>query len=478
MPHFLAVMAFRRDSKIVKLFFSGEAKVVPEKVFVLLRSVGVKVPGDVDGLQSLRAFNTFDLRFTSDAARVRGVLGLKAVEGLTVTPYDNAVWVTVIHLTLDFPKSVVVQAMGRYGKVTGYEEPDFIGVQGMKTGVKKVRMELRSDVPSTLWIGGMRAHVIYPGQPRTCWRCGLGGHEAKECPNKRCSRCLEVGHVLAECKGDVVCNSCGKAGHFSRFCPDRSYAARAAAGGAAPPGPFMDTTPSVPSPAPVPITTDPVPVQSTSVEVSGPSLCPATVPMQVEPSVVPTSAVTAGEPADADFDKIAEEVLAVLHAEQDAACGRSPCAGSAPPTGDSRRASSQLVVQETLLSGSESDSPMEDSTAAPALVQVRESSDWFDETATTVSVLATDPVDLSDPSTAPIVPIPPTVTPDTLTTSEPLVSFVEGCSVNAVSGVDPDMAITFDADEQMKSLLALRKKKPNSKKRPVLQQARTKFTRR
>ncbi|PIK55810.1 putative zinc finger CCHC domain-containing protein 3-like [Apostichopus japonicus] len=220
-------MAARRDSKIVLLSFSGEAKVVPVQVFSVLRSVGLKVPGEVDALQRkpLRGMNCFDVRFTSEAARVRGVHVLEGVEGLKVTPYDSSVWVTVLHLPLDMSEQVVVRTLGRFGKVTGYEEPEFLECKGVKTGTRRVRIELKSDIPSTLWANGHRAHIAYPGQPRTCWRCGLEGHEARLCPNKRCSRCLQVGHTLAECKGDIVCNSCGKTGHLARLCPDRSYAA-------------------------------------------------------------------------------------------------------------------------------------------------------------------------------------------------------------------------------------------------------------
>ncbi|PIK38583.1 putative zinc finger CCHC domain-containing protein 3-like [Apostichopus japonicus] len=239
-------MAVRRDSKIVLLSFSGEAKVVPVQVFSVLRSVGLKVPGEVDALQRkpLRGMNCFDVRFTSEAARVRGVHVLEGVEGLKVTPYDSSVWVTVLHLPLDMSEQVVVRTLGRFGKVTGYESRNSLNVKVSRPGPRRVRIELKSDIPSTLWANGHRAHIAYPGQPRTCWRCGLEGHEARLCPNKRCSRCLQVGHTLAECKGDIVCNSCGKTGHLARLCPDRSYAARVATGVVeAVPVPASDTVP-------------------------------------------------------------------------------------------------------------------------------------------------------------------------------------------------------------------------------------------
>ncbi|PIK55811.1 putative zinc finger CCHC domain-containing protein 3-like [Apostichopus japonicus] len=292
----LAVMAARRDSKIVLLSFSGEAKVVPGQVFSVLRSVGLKVPGEVDALQRK-------------------------------------------------PLRVVVRTLGRFGKVTGYEEPEFLECKGVKTGTRRVRLQLKSDIPS-LWANGHRAHVAYPGQPRTCWRCGLEGHEARLCPNKRCSRCLQVGHTLAECKGDIVCNSCGKTGHLARLCPDRSYAARVATGvvEAVPVPAFQTVSPDAPLIAPVSDTSAPVEVFNS----------PSCSTSSLEEVAAP--AETASLPTKAEQDKTAEMVLAEWHAEQDAACTGSPVA--TPAIGDTSRPSSQ-PAQETL-SGPDSDSPMED----------------------------------------------------------------------------------------------------------------------
>ncbi|PIK46441.1 putative zinc finger CCHC domain-containing protein 3-like [Apostichopus japonicus] len=322
--------------------------------------------------------NCFDVRFTSEAARVRGVHVLEGVEGLKVTPYDSSVWVTVLHLPLDMSEQVVVRTLGRFGKVTGYEEPEFLECKGVKTGTRRVRIELKSDIPSTLWANGHRAHIAYPGQPRTCWRCGLEGHEARLCPNKRCSRCLQVGHTLAECKGDIVCNSCGKTGHLARLCPDRSYAARVATGVVeAVPVPASDT---VPHDAPV---IAPVSDTSAPMEALFPLSCPTSPLIEL--------AETASLPTEAEQDKTAEMVLAEWHAAQDAACTGSPVA--TPAIGDTSRAPSQ-PAQETL-SGPDSDSPMEDCTTA-LLVVAKESSDWFDETKQ-----ATDLIDSSGPSTLP-----------------------------------------------------------------------------
>ncbi|PIK53026.1 hypothetical protein BSL78_10087 [Apostichopus japonicus] len=108
----LAVMAARRDSKIVLLSFSGEAKVVPVQVFSVLRSVGLKVPGEVDALQRkpLRGMNCFDVRFTSEAARVRGVHVLEAVSGTEDRSYAARVATGVVE-AVPVPASDTVHMM-------------------------------------------------------------------------------------------------------------------------------------------------------------------------------------------------------------------------------------------------------------------------------------------------------------------------------------------------------------------------------
>ncbi|PIK38327.1 hypothetical protein BSL78_24840 [Apostichopus japonicus] len=89
-----------------KLTFTGEQAVPPVQVFSILKSKGVVVPGEVDALQALQGRNTYDLRFTSDVTRQKGVTLLSGVEGLTVTPYERSVWVTVIHVGLELTDPV------------------------------------------------------------------------------------------------------------------------------------------------------------------------------------------------------------------------------------------------------------------------------------------------------------------------------------------------------------------------------------
>ena len=200
--------------------------VSPPQVFSLLKSKGIEIK-DVEMLQALVARNTYDLKFRSDEARVKGVSALKGIEGLTVTPYDRSLVVTVLYLNYEVDQSLVARVLSQYGTVSdmwrctyGTEE-----LKGVFNGRRQFRMVLKRDIPSFLFIGGCKAHTRYLGQPRTCFRCGQEGHEARGCPNKRCGRCLQLGHDQAECPNQVVCNLCGEEGHLSRACPT-SYSAR------------------------------------------------------------------------------------------------------------------------------------------------------------------------------------------------------------------------------------------------------------
>ncbi|PIK43781.1 putative zinc finger CCHC domain-containing protein 3-like [Apostichopus japonicus] len=250
-------MASRRDSRIVKLSFTGEQAVPPVQVFSILKSKGVVVPGEVDALQALQGRNTYDLRFTSDVARQKGVTLLSNVEGMTVTPYERSVWVTIIHVGLEVRQELVVTVLGRFGAVKAAKMCSYAQAPGVLNGHRQVRIDLKQDTLLP-FIAGHKAHVRYPGQPRTCFRCGETGHEAKGCPNKKCGRCLRLGHDSTACPNEVVCSLCGKEGHVFRACPS-SYVSRTKSGDPnpvpaprkSPPASPINSSSSVPSPPPV-----------------------------------------------------------------------------------------------------------------------------------------------------------------------------------------------------------------------------------
>ncbi|PIK40707.1 hypothetical protein BSL78_22462 [Apostichopus japonicus] len=154
---------------------------------------------------------------------------LEGVEGLKVTPYDSSVWVTVLHLPLDMSEQVVVRTLGRFGKVTGYEEPEFLECKGVKTGTRPVRINSSpiSPLPCGLMGTGPTLH--------TRASLALVGGVGWKGMRPGCARTSGVAAVYRlgipwpSVKG-ISLNSCGKTGHLARLCPDRSYAARVATG--------------------------------------------------------------------------------------------------------------------------------------------------------------------------------------------------------------------------------------------------------
>ncbi|KAJ8049920.1 Zinc finger CCHC domain-containing protein 3 [Holothuria leucospilota] len=218
-----------RDSTIVKLEFSSGVSVPPPQAFTVLKDNGVET-GEIEMLQALEARNTYDLKFKSDAARVKGVSCLKGVEGLTVTPYDGSVAVTVLYLPFEVDQRLVARVLSQYGTVSEMRWCKYTAgeLKGIFNGKRQFRMELVRDIPSFLFIGGSKAHIRYFCQPRTCFRCGEEGHEAKSCPNRRCGKCLQLGHGKAECPNEVRCNLCGEVGHVFGSCPT-SYSAHVSA---------------------------------------------------------------------------------------------------------------------------------------------------------------------------------------------------------------------------------------------------------
>ena len=243
----------------------------------------------------------------------------------------------------------------------------------------------------------------------------------------------------------------GRRGISPVFAQTVRYAARAAAGEAAPPAPFMETTPSVSSPAPVPVTTDPV-------GVAEPVSCPVPVVDMVElaqagPVVGPSQNVSP-EPTEAETRKTSEMVPAELSAKLDVDCGGT--SESAPPTGIPDQASETLT-------GSESDS-MED---RPTGVELRpgESMDWFDQVPHTLSgrqspglAGLSEPTESPAPSTVNVGDTPSSI----LTVSEPPLPITAGFSVDPPNSVP--MATSCDVDV---AVVAAMRKRPVKPGKPV-----------
>ncbi|PIK62844.1 hypothetical protein BSL78_00178 [Apostichopus japonicus] len=314
-------------------------------------------------------------------------------------------------------EQVVVRTLGRFGKVTGYEEPEFLECKGVKTGTRRVESNSSPISPlpcglmgtgptlhtraSLALVGGVGWKGMRPGCARTSgvaavYRLGIPWPSVKGI-----SFATRVGKRAIS---PVYAQTAHTPREWLRAWLKRSLSR--------PLTPYHDA----PVIAPVSDTSAPM-------EALFPLSCPTSPLIEL--------AETASLPTEAEQDKTAEMVLAEWHAARDAACTGSPVA--TPAIGDTSRAPSQ-PAQETL-SGPDSDSPMEDCTTA-LLVVAKESSDWFDETKQ-----ATDLIDSSGPST---LPAAASAIPDTMVASGPPV---------------PDREVhSIKVDEELRTLLPRKKR--------------------
>lgn len=93
----------------------------------------------------------------------------------------------IFELPFEVPQDVVVEAFRPYGKVLGHlaEKWQTFTTYQVLNGVRQIKIELSKHVPSYLMIGGVRAIVMYDGQPRTCAGCGQEGHVRSDCLRRR-----------------------------------------------------------------------------------------------------------------------------------------------------------------------------------------------------------------------------------------------------------------------------------------------------
>lgn len=95
--------------------------------------------------------------------------------------------IRVFELPFEVPQDAVVSALRPYGNVIGYQEEKWqtFTTYHVLNGVRQVKIELSKHIPSYLTIGGVRAIIMYDGQPRTCAGCGQEGHVRSECMQRR-----------------------------------------------------------------------------------------------------------------------------------------------------------------------------------------------------------------------------------------------------------------------------------------------------
>ncbi|XP_067130165.1 uncharacterized protein [Centruroides vittatus] len=90
----------------------------------------------------------------------------------------------------------------------------------IKTGVYRVNLLKKINVPNYIEMLGRKALVYYRGMEEECKRCGQKDHKVKECRVKLCHRCKSRHHLIKDCN---ACSKCQKE-HEGEICPVISFA--------------------------------------------------------------------------------------------------------------------------------------------------------------------------------------------------------------------------------------------------------------
>ncbi|XP_071509053.1 uncharacterized protein [Diadema antillarum] len=197
--------------------------VVMEKaagIFEVLTKAGVSVADHLVAVQSLPGAN-FDVTFKEEEYKEKFVRVLQQDQRAVKTAYSGSIKiVTVLHVPFEVDDNQVRFILSRYGKVLAGRHLQHREHPGLFNGTRQYRIDLKTDIPSTLSLGGRECWIRYEGQPRTCLKCGSTGHEAREqCRVVRCFRCRKEGHVASACRETITCTVCLEAGHSFRSCP-------------------------------------------------------------------------------------------------------------------------------------------------------------------------------------------------------------------------------------------------------------------
>lgn len=90
-------------------------------------------------------------------------------------------------LPFELDLSYIKGALSKYGTVYGVTADRWSGNLHYKVdnGIRTVKIDLKSHIPSFVNVCGFKALVIYEGQPRTCSACNHPGHLRAECPRRR-----------------------------------------------------------------------------------------------------------------------------------------------------------------------------------------------------------------------------------------------------------------------------------------------------
>lgn len=134
-----------------------------------------------------------------------GSVLIQGVKCQVIHPAPLGEGVVVYHYPYENDDSQVERALSQFGLVKDVSYQSWVGLKGVHTGTRIVRMDRTTRILRSIMIDGFCCKIWYRGQPVTC------------------NVCREEGHVATKCYKKGTCFNCRQPGHVSRDCPDRSY---------------------------------------------------------------------------------------------------------------------------------------------------------------------------------------------------------------------------------------------------------------
>ena len=117
--------------------------------------------------------------------------------------------------------------LSKYGKVFSRTLGKLQEFPGVLNGLRHLRMDIHTPIPSYLRFGKFLLRVYYDGQPKTCRKCNASDQLGKDCNNTVCFNCDTIGHTARECEESVRCCICKSEEHMAIDCP-HSWSRRSA----------------------------------------------------------------------------------------------------------------------------------------------------------------------------------------------------------------------------------------------------------
>lgn len=118
---------------------------------------------------------------------------IQVSDGITVKIVNMGAtysFVSVRYAPFEMDNSLIETVLSRYGKVHWIRnnQHTYGKANGLLNGIRTAKMEIKANIPSSIWIAGHTVAFMYSGQKRTCYKCGSEEHLLEQCSMEKTLR--------------------------------------------------------------------------------------------------------------------------------------------------------------------------------------------------------------------------------------------------------------------------------------------------